>query len=131
MTSGAPGPPLHVHEFDEGFYVLVGELTFQVGDELLKARAGEFAYGREFLSAHRHLDQVVDEWRELEDAVAERAAAIGIAPDGGAAAVIELADVRPVDSGFTEVGCRNRASLRPALGSRPSSPAALRSAWRT
>jgi starvation-inducible DNA-binding protein len=61
-------------------------------------------YGREFLSAHRHLDQVVDEWRELEDAVAERAVAIGIAPDGSAAAVIELADVRPVDSGFTEVG---------------------------
>jgi hypothetical protein len=25
---------------------------------------------REFLSAHRHLDLVVDEWRELEDAVA-------------------------------------------------------------
>jgi DNA-binding ferritin-like protein len=63
------------------------------------------AYGREFLSAPRHLDRVLDEWRELEDAVAERAAAIGIAPDGGAAAVIELADVRPVDSGFTEVGC--------------------------
>jgi starvation-inducible DNA-binding protein len=62
-------------------------------------------YGREFLSAHRHLDQVVDEWRDLEDAVAERAVAIGIAPDGSAAAVIELADVRPVDSGFTEVGC--------------------------
>jgi starvation-inducible DNA-binding protein len=32
-------------------------------------------------------------------------ASIGIAPDGSAAAVIELADVRPVDHGFTEVGC--------------------------
>jgi starvation-inducible DNA-binding protein len=63
------------------------------------------AYGREFLSVHRHLDQVVDEWRELEHSVAERAAAIGIAPDGSAAAVIELADLRPVDPGFTEVGC--------------------------
>ena len=62
-------------------------------------------YGREFLSAHRYLDQVVDEWRELEDAVAERASAICIAPDGSAGAVIELADLRPVDPGFIEVGC--------------------------
>jgi starvation-inducible DNA-binding protein len=61
-------------------------------------------YGREFLSAHRHLDQVVGEWRKLEDAVAERAATIGIPPDGTAAAVIELADLGPVDPGFTEVG---------------------------
>ena len=61
-------------------------------------------YGREFLSARRHLGEVVDEWRELEDAVAERAAAIGIAPDGSAGAVIELADLRPVDPGFIEVG---------------------------
>jgi starvation-inducible DNA-binding protein len=63
------------------------------------------AYGHGFLSARRHLDQVVAEWRELEDAVAERAATIGIPPDGSAAAVIELADLRPVDTGFTEVGC--------------------------
>ena len=63
------------------------------------------AYGREFLSVHRHLDDVVDEWRELEDAVAERAAAIGIAPDGSPAAVIEFADLPPVDPGFTEAGC--------------------------
>ena len=60
-------------------------------------------YGREFLSARQYLDQVVDDWRELEDAVAERSAAIGMPPDGSAAAVIELADLRPVDPGFTEV----------------------------
>lgn len=61
-------------------------------------------YGRGSLSAHRHLDEVVDEWRELEDAVAERAAAIGNPPEGSASAVVELADLRPVDLGFTEVG---------------------------
>ena len=66
------------------------------------------AYGREFLSLHRHLDQVVDEWRELADVVAERAAAIGIAPDGSAAAVIELGDLRPLQPEFTEVGCAAR-----------------------
>jgi starvation-inducible DNA-binding protein len=62
------------------------------------------AYGGEFLSLHRHLDQVVDEWRELGDVVAERAAAIGIPPDGSAAAVIELGDLAPLEVGFTEVG---------------------------
>jgi starvation-inducible DNA-binding protein len=62
------------------------------------------SYGREFVSVHRHLDQLVDEWRELEDVVAERAVVIGIALDGTAAAVIELDDHRPLEPGFTEVG---------------------------
>jgi starvation-inducible DNA-binding protein len=62
-------------------------------------------YGREFLDAHRYLDDVVGQWRDLEDAVAERAAALGIALDGSASAVIELADLRPVDPGFTEISC--------------------------
>ena len=62
------------------------------------------SYGREFVSVHRHLGQVVDEWRALEDVVAERAAAIGIALDGTAAAVIELDDHRPLEPGFTEAG---------------------------
>jgi quercetin dioxygenase-like cupin family protein len=34
------GPPLHHHDFDEAFYVLDGELTFLVGDELHTARPG-------------------------------------------------------------------------------------------
>jgi mannose-6-phosphate isomerase-like protein (cupin superfamily) len=37
-------PPLHHHDFDEGFYVLEGELTFQLGDEIVVKRAGEFAF---------------------------------------------------------------------------------------
>lgn len=61
------------------------------------------AYGREFLSLRRHLDQVVDEWRALGDVVAERAAAIGMAPDGSAGAIIELCDLGPPEPGFTEV----------------------------
>ena len=36
------------------------------------------SYGREFVGVHRHLDHVVEEWRELGDVVAGRAAAIGI-----------------------------------------------------
>ncbi|HEV7750879.1 MAG TPA: ferritin-like domain-containing protein [Baekduia sp.] len=62
------------------------------------------AYGREFLGLHRHLDQVVGEWRALADVVAERAAAIGIAPDGSAGAVVELCDIGTLEPGFTEAG---------------------------
>jgi quercetin dioxygenase-like cupin family protein len=39
-----PGPPLHHHDFDEAFYVLEGELTFQVEQEVVTRRAGEFAF---------------------------------------------------------------------------------------
>ena len=40
------GPPLHHHDFDELFYVLDGELTFQLGDQLVTRRAGELAFAR-------------------------------------------------------------------------------------
>jgi quercetin dioxygenase-like cupin family protein len=38
------GPPLHVHSREEeGFYVLEGEITYQVGDDRVVAKAGTFA----------------------------------------------------------------------------------------
>lgn len=61
------------------------------------------AYGRGFLSVHRQLDDAVADWRELEDAVAERTAALGICPDGSPSAVIELADLPQLELGFVEV----------------------------
>jgi quercetin dioxygenase-like cupin family protein len=30
---GFAGPPLHRHDFDEAFYVIEGELAFQLGQE--------------------------------------------------------------------------------------------------
>lgn len=44
MPASAPGPPLHSHAFDEAFYVLDGELTFQVDDQVTTARAGELIF---------------------------------------------------------------------------------------
>ena len=38
------GPPLHHHAFDEGFYVLDGVLTFQLGTERVVRRRGELAF---------------------------------------------------------------------------------------
>ena len=100
-----PNPPLP----DDVAEKIGKQLQLTLAELIALSRAGKQlhwnAYGREFLTAHRHLDQVVDDWRELQDAVAERAAAIGIPPDGSAAAVIELADLEPVELGFTEAGC--------------------------
>jgi quercetin dioxygenase-like cupin family protein len=42
--AGFAGPPLHRHDFDEAFYVLEGELTFQLGDEVFTRTAGELAF---------------------------------------------------------------------------------------
>ena len=41
---GGGRPPLHRHDFDETFYILEGELTFQLGDERIARRAGEVAF---------------------------------------------------------------------------------------
>lgn len=39
------GPPLHVHQReDEGCYVLDGEITFFVGDDVISASAGAWLY---------------------------------------------------------------------------------------
>ena len=38
------GPPLHHHDFDEAFYVLDGELTLQLGDEVRTAGPGSLTF---------------------------------------------------------------------------------------
>ncbi|CAN5712152.1 cupin domain-containing protein [soil metagenome] len=40
------GPPLHVHDFDEAFCVLDGELTFQLEDDVFTRTRGELAFAR-------------------------------------------------------------------------------------
>lgn len=48
MIETAPGPgagpALHRHDFDEAFYVLEGELTFQVEEQRLTVGPGELAF---------------------------------------------------------------------------------------
>jgi uncharacterized cupin superfamily protein len=47
VPAGHAGPALHLHPaFDEGFYVLAGELVFRVGDRVSTVRAGEVALAR-------------------------------------------------------------------------------------
>jgi quercetin dioxygenase-like cupin family protein len=44
VPAGFGGPALHRHDFDEGFYLLDGELTFQLGAEVSTAGPGELAF---------------------------------------------------------------------------------------
>jgi len=38
--------PLHVHHReDEGFWILEGDVTFDVGDTIIEAHAGDYAFG--------------------------------------------------------------------------------------
>jgi quercetin dioxygenase-like cupin family protein len=42
--TGGGRPPLHRHDFDETFYVLEGELTFRLADDVFTRSAGELAF---------------------------------------------------------------------------------------
>jgi quercetin dioxygenase-like cupin family protein len=44
VPPGWDGPPLHHHDFDEAFYILEGELTFQLGETLRAAGPGELVF---------------------------------------------------------------------------------------
>jgi len=44
ISPGGAGPPLHHHDFDETFYVLEGELAFQLGDRLVTKGRGEHVF---------------------------------------------------------------------------------------
>jgi quercetin dioxygenase-like cupin family protein len=44
VPAGWEGPPLHHHDFDESFYVLDGELTFQVGETLRTGVPGQLVF---------------------------------------------------------------------------------------
>ena len=55
-----------------------------------------------FRPLHEQLDELVDSWRELSDVVAERAAALGYAPDGQAGAVAANTELKPIARGPLE-----------------------------
>ena len=56
--------------------------------------------GPGFRSLHLHLDEIIDEVRLAADDVAERMAAIEVAPDGRAATVAATSLVDPMEPGF-------------------------------
>jgi starvation-inducible DNA-binding protein len=55
--------------------------------------------GRSFRPLHLFLDELVDGWRESADRVAERAVALGYAPDARAATVAARSPLEPLPDG--------------------------------
>lgn len=58
--------------------------------------------GPHFRPLHQQLDASVDSWRELADTVAERAATLGVAPDGQSATVAAESPLDGVERGSLE-----------------------------
>jgi starvation-inducible DNA-binding protein len=68
-------------------------------------------FGRGFKSLHEQLDELVDSWRDLSDTVAERAIALGLAPDGRAATVSSTSHIPAVDTGALDTSTALRELL--------------------
>jgi starvation-inducible DNA-binding protein len=91
-------PPLGGAVREEVALVLQQELVeltdlALVGKQLHWTVIGEF-----FRPLHTQLDELVDSWRSLADAVAERMVAIGGVPDGQASAVASVSGWDPVEA---------------------------------
>ena len=65
--------------------------------------------GQNFRDAHLHLDELVTLARDDADAVAERAATLGVSPDGRAATVAKTSGVEAFEEGWRSVEQVNEA----------------------
>ena len=78
---------------------LQGMLVDLVELALIGKQAHWNVEGRHFRSVHLFLDDLVDSWRDFADQVAERAVAIGAAPDGRAETVAGSSEMDPLPAG--------------------------------
>jgi starvation-inducible DNA-binding protein len=101
MTTGtrdAHLPALDEHRRREAGTELQATLVELVDLSLIGKQLHWNVFGRPFKPLHEHLDELVDSWRELSDTVAERAVALGIAPDGRAGTVNANSGIDPVEA---------------------------------
>jgi starvation-inducible DNA-binding protein len=87
------------HQREEVGQQLQGLLVELVDLSLLGKQLHWTVVGPLFRPLHLHLDELVDSWRELGDAVAERAVAIGLHPDGQSRTVASETPLRGVERG--------------------------------
>jgi starvation-inducible DNA-binding protein len=92
-------PALDEHRRSEVGRELQATLVELVDLSLIGKQLHWNIYGRPFKPLHEHLDELVDSWRELSDTVAERAVAIGVAPDGRAGTIDADSGIEAVDAG--------------------------------
>jgi starvation-inducible DNA-binding protein len=101
-------PALGHHQREEVGRELQATLVELIDLSLIGKQLHWNIFGRPFKPLHEHLDELVDSWRELSDTVAERAVALGFAPDGQAAAVGEGSEITPVDNSFLDTDSATR-----------------------
>jgi len=92
--------PLEDHARDITGAALQATLVDLVDLSLVAKQAHWNLVGRQFHDVHLHLDELVETARKYSDEVAERAAAIGVSPDGRAATVTADSQVPDVESGW-------------------------------
>jgi starvation-inducible DNA-binding protein len=90
------------HEREEVGHQLQASLVELIDLSLLGKQLHWNVVGPLFRPLHLQLDELIDSWRALADTVAERAVAIGVAPDGQSATVAAETPVSRVDSGQLE-----------------------------
>jgi starvation-inducible DNA-binding protein len=101
-------PPLDEHPRRESGNELQATLIELIDLSLIGEQLHWNIFGRPFPSLHEQLDELVDTWRDLADTVAERAVALGIAPDGQAGTVNVNSDIRPVAAGALDTDTATR-----------------------
>jgi len=99
VTRQAHLPALDEHRRSEVGRELQATLVELIDLSLLGKQLHWNIFGRPFKPLHEHLDELIDAWRDLSDTVAERAVAVGIAPDGQSATVSAGSGIAPVDTG--------------------------------
>lgn len=92
-------PPLGVHEREEAGRQLQATLVELIDLALLGKQLHWSVVGSHFRSLHLQLDELIEQWRELSDTVAERSVALGFMPDGQAATVAADSEIGAVGRG--------------------------------
>jgi starvation-inducible DNA-binding protein len=90
------------HQREEVAHHLQAILVELIDLSLLGKQLHWNVVGPLFRPLHVQLDELIDSWRALADTVAERAVAIGVAPDGQSATVAADTPLRRVDRGELE-----------------------------
>jgi starvation-inducible DNA-binding protein len=94
--------PLEDQARDIAGSALQATLVDLVDLSLIAKQAHWNLVGRQFHDVHLHLDELVDTARKYSDEVAERAAALGVSPDGRAATVASDSHVPDFPSGWVK-----------------------------
>ena len=104
MTNPQPiTGPLAAEAQDTVGIALQGALADLTDLSLLAKQAHWNVVGRTFRDAHLHLDELVDIARTFTDEVAERAATVGVSPDGRATTVAKTSGLPGLEEGWQSV----------------------------